>query len=292
MFAALAGAVALAAPAPPFVHIADRPGFPAPQRGAVVFSRQLGDDALALDVVARPGRVVVHSSVIGEQGQGVPGLPVSFTVQNTTKRGTACGPGCYWTTLPVHGRPSSITLRITGTKAPVRWRAALPASWPAHDATDLVRRAGAVWRALRSLSFHERLASSAKLVTHSTWQIQAPNRVAYQVRGGYAGVIIGARRWDRTPGGTHWVATDQTPLTQPVQAWVGVVDAHLLRSVTSHGRPAWRISFFDPGTPAWFEIVVDKRTLHTLDSRMVTTAHFMHDIYGAFDATPPIVAPR
>jgi hypothetical protein len=105
-------------------------------------------------------------------------------------------------------------------------------------------------------------------------------------------VIIGEQRWDRTPGGKRWVATAQTRLTQPVPGWGAVTDAHLLGSVTSQGRPAWRVSFFDPATPAWFEIVVDKRTLYTLDTRMITTAHFMHDVYRAFNATPAIVPPR
>jgi hypothetical protein len=76
-----------------------------------------------------------------------------------------------------------------------------------------------------------------------------------------------------------------------VPGWTAVADAHLLGSVTTHGRAAWRVSFFDPGTPAWFEILIDKRTLHTLDSRMVATAHFMHDVYGAFDTTPPVDPP-
>jgi hypothetical protein len=52
------------------------------------------------------------------------------------------------------------------------------------------------------------------------------------------------------------------------------------------------VSFFDPKTPAWFTVVLDRQTLRTLDLRMVTTAHFMHQVYGAFDATPAIRMPR
>ena len=291
ILAALAAAFAVS-PSPPLVALHDHPGFPPPLRGAVVFSRQLRSDALALGVVSGRAHVVVQSSVIGGQGKGVSGLDVFFTVQGRTRRGSACGAGCYWTTLATHGRPSSVELQIRGGPVPTRWRVVLPATWPAPDATDLVRRAGSAWRSLHSLSFSESLASSPRLATRSTWQIQAPDRVAYQVRGGWAGVIIGEQRWDRTPGGKRWVASAQTRLTQPVPGWGRVTDAHLLGSVMSQGRPAWRISFFDPVTPAWFEIVVDKRTLYTLDTRMITTAHFMHDVYGAFNATPAIVPPR
>jgi hypothetical protein len=81
-------------------------------------------------------------------------------------------------------------------------------------------------------------------------------------------------------------------VTQPVPLWVKVADAHVLGTTTMRGRPAWRVSFFDPGTPAWFEVVLDKATLRTLDLRMVTTAHFMHDVYRSFNSTPGVQAPR
>ena len=66
----------------------------------------------------------------------------------------------------------------------------------------------------------------------------------------------------------------------------------VLGNVTYAGRPAIRVSFFDPGSPAWFTLVLDRKTFRTLDSHMVTNAHFMHDVYGSFDTTPAIVPPR
>jgi hypothetical protein len=62
--------------------------------------------------------------------------------------------------------------------------------------------------------------------------------------------------------------------------------------VSVDGRPAWRISFFDPGTPGWFTILVDKATMHTLDIRMTAIAHFMHDVYGPFNAPISITPPK
>lgn len=122
--------------------------------------------------------------------------------------------------------------------------------------------------------------------------MQTPDRVAYQVVGGWAAVIVGGRRWDRAPGDARWVSSPQTRLTQPRPPWVSVKDAHLLGTVTARGRRAWRISFFDPGTPGWFEVTVDRRTKHTLELRMVATAHFMRDVFSSFDRTPPIAPPR
>jgi len=116
--------------------------------------------------------------------------------------------------------------------------------------------------------------------------------VAYQVEGGWAGIVVGGRRWDRSPAGKHWVSSAQSRLTQPVPAWVRVTDAHVLGTTTVDGRPAWRVSFFDPGTPAWFTVAIDRKTFYTLDSRMTATAHFMHDVYDSFDTTPAIRPPR
>lgn len=266
--------------------------FPAPPQGAVVFSRQLRSDVLALGVVPQKGQLLLQASVIDGQGKGVSGLDLGFAAAGRTADVETCGAGCYRGVLPAGAAPASVVVEIRGGKNATRWRVALPAPWPPQDATALVLHAGRVWRGLHSVSFHEHLASSPRYKTTSTWRVEAPDRVAYTVAGGGAGVVIGPRRWDRAPGKDTWVESPQTPLTQPLPAWGLVADAHVLGTTTVDGRPAWRISFFDPATPAWFEVKVDKRTLQTLDTRMVTTAHFMHDVYGAFDATPPIEPPK
>ena len=149
-----------------------------------------------------------------------------------------------------------------------------------------------MWRSLSSLSFSESLASGPGNSVLSTWRVQAPDRVAYQVKGGWAGIVVGERRWDRAAGGGRWVPSAQTRLTQPVPSWVSVKDAHVLGSATFKGRPVWRISFFDPGVPGWFDVLLDKSTLRTLEVRMAATAHFMRDDYGSFNATPAIRPPR
>jgi hypothetical protein len=257
-------------------------GFPRPPSGAVVYARQWGGDAIALGVVPKQGHVLAQVSVLGPQGVGVSRLRVSVNGQATT----ACGTGCYRTTL--RGAPASIGVRVSST----RWQVALPAPWPPRDASAVLGRAERVWRSLHSLTFHEHLASDAVHETTSTWRIEAPDRLAYQVLGGYAGIVVGDRRWDRSPTAKRWVPSAQSRLTQPVPSWVRVTDAHVLGTAIVGGRSAWRISFFDPGTPAWFTVAIDRKTFHTLDSRMTTTAHFMHDVYSSFDTTPAVLPPR
>jgi hypothetical protein len=280
-----------APPTPTTASTPMSPSFPAPPRSATVFSRQLGANALALAVVPRRGgRLLLQASVLGSQGKGVAGLSVSFAVQGVTNAATPCGPGCYRTTLDTSGQPSSVQLEVRGRPA-TRWRVALPAAWPPRDASALVAGASNAWRSLRSLSFLDRLTSGTRQSTTSTWRIQAPDRVAYQVKNGWAAIIVGERRWDRPPSGGHWVSSPQPRLTQPRPPWVSVTNAHLLGSATVQGRPAWRVSFFDPGTPGWFEVMLDRRTKHTLELWMVATAHFMHDSYSSFNATPAIAPP-
>ena len=251
------------------------PRFPAPPANAVVFSREDGADALALAVVPRGTSVLAQASVVGPQGAGVDGLSVSFG----SVRASACGTGCYQATLP---RPRAVDLRVGKT----HWLVPLPAQWPPRDASALVARAAHVWRSLRTLAFYDRLASDPAHAVVSTWRAVAPDRLSYRIKGGYQAVIVGGRRWDRAPGG-RWIESAQTvPVKQPVPVWQSATDAHVVGATAT----AWRITFFDPGTPAWFAISVDKRTLRTLDLRMTTTSHFMHERYGPFDA-PLVVRP-
>jgi hypothetical protein len=266
-------------------------GFPAPPSGAVVYSRQAGSDALALGIVPRRGSILLQASIIGPQGHGSRGLTVDFVVQRMSARATACGPGCYRAALATNGRPDAVDVAVRRGSRTIHWRVALPATWPPPDASTLIARAEHVWRSLHSLSFHEQLASDSRPPLESTWRVEAPDRVAYRVKHGWAGVIIGERRWDRSPGVKRWVASAQTPLTQPVPTWVGAVDAHVLGAGTVRGHPVWRISFFDPGTPGWFEIALEHKTLRTLETHMITASHFMFDVYSAFNTPPAIKQP-
>src|SRR5436309_1898403 len=81
-------------------------GSRAPPRGAVVFARQWGGEALALGVVPRPGGALVQASVLGGQGKGVSGLVLSVNGH----RAAPCGAGCYRAVLL--GKPGSVELRV------------------------------------------------------------------------------------------------------------------------------------------------------------------------------------
>ena len=268
-------------------------GFPVPPPGAVVFAREAGRDALALGIV--PGSpLLLQASVVDQQGNGVSGLRVAFSVLHggdifVKARATPCGPGCYRAHVGV-AHPQQVEVDVRGAGTRTVWHLALPRTWPPPDASALMARAGRVWRGLRTLAIFDRIASDQQHVVRTHWKVVAPDRLAYTIEHGSSAVVIGGTRWDKTTGGA-WQKSQTAPLQQPLPFWVAVSDAHVLGGATIRGTPVWRVSFFDPRGQAWFEVAIDKRTLRTLDLHMVTTAHFMHDVYGPFNAPLKIRPP-
>jgi hypothetical protein len=271
--------------------------FPAPPRGAVVFAREDDANVVALAVGLSNRRLSLQSSVVDPDGRGVSGLLLGFTVRQASGRlvraaGSDCGPGCYAATVATRA-PSRVTVTIGEGAEQRSIDFALPHPWPHADANALVRRSGRVWRNLRTVVWRERLASDARHSINTVYGAVAPDRLSYRIRGGAAAVVIGIRRWDRaTPNGPWRRSFQRPPLRQPVPFWSGVRNAHIVASPTVRGHRTWLITFFDPRTPAWFTVTLDKTTLRTLDLRMATTAHFMHHVYGPFNQPLQLRPPR
>jgi hypothetical protein len=283
---------------PPSVAPAARSQFPSPPRGSVVYAREDRMDALALAVVPQAHGVSLQASVVGDQGAGVRGLSVSFAVgargRSYTMRASPCGAGCYGASVTLPSRPLRVRVRVVRPARTTTWNVQLPATWPARDASAIVARATRVWTHLHTLSYLDRLGSSPRDVVIAHWQIVAPDRLAYQIDRGSQAIIIGPRRWDRPSGGSgaKWQSSTALRLHQPEPFWVSATDAHVLGASRFDGHAVWRISFFDPRTPAWFLVLVDRTTLRTLDLHMTATAHFMHDTYGLFNAPIKIAPPN
>ena len=261
----------------------NEPGFPAPPPGAVVLAQEAGSRALALAVA--PG--IVRISVLGTRGVGESGLRVALQFgSGYLMTPEPCGTGCYQ--AKVSGTPDSpVTVRIGADS----YRFGLP-RLPAPDATAIVGRATETWKALQTLVWHERLASSPANALRTVYRAVAPHSLAYTIAGHSAAVIIGGTRWDRPSPTAPWRMSQQNPpVRQPQPFWDGVTDAHILGTAQIGRHRAWRVSFFDPSTPAWFEASIDRATGRTLELDMIAASHFMHDAYGPFDAplrlTPP-----
>src|SRR4029453_2828555 len=95
------------------------------------------------------------------------------------------------------------------------------------DAARILVRAGRVLRSLRSLSYDETLRSDERHVLTSSWQMQAPDRLADQLPSGASEVVLGKRRWDKVPG-EQWEAAPQLPLRQPRPPWVSTANARVV----------------------------------------------------------------
>jgi len=126
----------------------------------------------------------------------------------------------------------------------------------------------------------------------TTYDAEAPDHLTYKIVGGSSAIIIGDRRWDRTPG-SGWKLSVQEPIKQPTPAWgPQPIDAHLLGTTRVAGHTALLISFYDPETVGFFTIAVDRKTLRTLALTLTAAAHFMHHRYSDFNAPITIKPPR
>jgi copper transport protein len=243
---------------------------PLPAAGMVVQAQEAGEFGVAL-AVRPPGEEVI---VLGPDGAGVNGLSVTI---NGVAAGS-CGSGCYGAFVALRG---TATVVVGGRTL----RFEIPAD--PRPATGLVARATRAFRVLRSVHYVERLASSPRNRVVANFTLERPNRLAYRIRGGASGIIIGARRWDRT-GREPWVRSAQEPTPQPEPIWSGrVTNAFLLRTTES----SYVVAFMKPLGPTWFTVELDRRTLLPQKLRMTTAAHFMTHRYLRFNAPRAIRAP-
>jgi copper transport protein len=244
---------------------------PLPAKQMVVQAREAGEYAVALAVNPLGEEV----TVLGPDGTGVNGLSVEIDGQ----RAGSCGNGCYGAFVPLHGTATVVVNRVNAVtfRIPPRRRAA----------PGLVVRATRAFRALRSVDYVERLASSPRNRVVADFTLERPNRLEYHIRGGATGIIIGARRWDRSGKGP-WLPSPQDPTPQPEPIWAGhFTNAFLLETTPT----TYVLAFMKPLGPTWFTIRLDRRTLLPRDLRMTTAAHFMTHRYTRFNAPPRIQPP-
>jgi len=286
-----AGARATSSPPPGVVPVG---AVPPPAPGAITLGREDGDLAVGLAVRPERAALELQTTVLGPNGRGLSGLEVSYRAKARGSEAAAadpCGSGCYHARVRSSGRPTLVSVRLVGGGRPASTvEFALPRRWPPPAADGLLRRATRVFRGLKTLVTHERLASNPASVVVTTYQVFAPDRLAYQIEGGPQAVIVGDRRWDRRPGGP-WKEAAQVPVRQPTPVWSASTNAHLIGTGRVRGRRVWLVSFYDPRSTAFFTIAVDRQTLRTLDLRMTAAAHFMHQRYARFNAPLEIAPP-
>jgi copper transport protein len=264
---------------------------PAPPPGdAVVLGGEDDDVAVGFAASSQGRSVAVRVTALGPDGKGMDGLRVQVAGADAEP----CGPGCYARVIPLPPPPRTVAVALEGPGVrTATLRFTLPSRWPAPAAAALVARTDHVFRALRTLVVHERLASSSRNAITTTYRVAAPNRLAYAIAGGPQAVIIGGTRWDKLPRG-RWERSQTPPQRQPEPFWGSDprTNAHLLRTGTVGGRRVLIASFYDRRLPAWFVLSIDPTTGRLLALRMTAQAHFMHHRYTGFDRPLRIVPPR
>jgi copper transport protein len=244
---------------------------PLPDPGMVLQAREAGNYAVALGIRAARARAFV----LGQDGNGVNGLAVA--INGSTVR--SCGAGCYESSLSA----VTPTVRVTVGGTPLVFRA------PQHARTAdvILARATRAFRALRSVDYVERLASSPRDKVVADFTLERPNRLEYRIKGGASGIVIGSRRWDKVPKG-KWIPSGQEPTPQPEPIWAGhATNVYVLKTTAS----AYVVSFFKPLGPVWFTVRFDRHTLLPRNLRMTAAAHFMTHRYTKFNAPRRIKPP-
>lgn len=249
-----------------------------------------GDDE-ALLLAQRKGRVLVGLAAI-------PGGPVevavlvgetpvssrdlSFAVDGRPVEAVSCGRACSRLDVDAFNGASRITLNTSG-----RFEFLLPKALPASG-RELWEKVQVEMGALRANRYTEQLTSGVGGGVRSTFDVRAPNRMAFRTADGFRSIIIGRNRWDLRNG--RWERAAFPGLRVPTYMWDGAHNPRLLGTTRLRGRPVQILSVYnhDP-IPAWFRLSVDAQG-RVLDARMIAPSHFMHQQFSAFNG-PIVIRP-
>lgn len=235
-----------------------------PPPGAVVDAREWGSRDLA---IARKGPVTTIQ-VVGPQGGAVNGLHVVLD----GRAARVCGRGCYRATTGT----GAVAVKI-GSRS---WRFDLPATAPSGAAR--VAAAQRAYARLKTVSLRQKLGSSPTVFSVAHFLFVAPDRLRYEIEGGSQAVVVGNRRWDRVSASDAWTPSPQDRVDVMHVPWRRAVDAHLVAPDV--------VTFYDPGTRAWFRVTLQHASSLPTTVLMTGVSHFMVDRFSGFDA-PATIAP-
>jgi hypothetical protein len=170
--------------------------------------------------------------------------------------------------------------------APVTATVQLPPA-DAADGTGLLTRATANFRALRSLRVLNVLESRPGHAITTDFVVQAPDRLAFRVRGGASARIIGTTRYDRQPG-HDWIRSETPRSKVPDAFWAPGAEAVY---VAGGDRSTTQLTLVLPNGPTFFRLWIDRETRQVVRLRMVTAAHFMREREYDQNSAPPVEPP-
>ena len=244
-----------------------------PASDAAVLAQRDGNLAAALAVRAS-GEAM--ATFVGTDDKAVDVGAVTIDGRSTT----SCGIGCYSGTAP--GR-TFVTVAHGGST--LHFDFGSP-----RAAAKLVARVTDAYKHARSVVYDQRIATTLAPPVQTRWVEVAPDAFSYTITGGAQAVVIGTRRWDREPGAS-WQRSTTVATAGPMPLWTygPIANAYVLRQ----GPSTFVASFLGANRsfPAWFTVVVDRRTLQVVTLQMTAAAHFMHVRYVSWNGSVSIRPP-
>jgi copper transport protein len=216
--------------------------------------------------------------------------PAEATVEIPGAQLGDCGAGCWRFSGLRRQAALTASVEVSGHRDLIT----VPASWRPRrtaEAARLLRRAQRAMRNLHTLRLDEALTSGLGFTLHTRYRFLAPDRMAYHNSSGGRTVVIGARSYQSINGGPFRQRPFGPGGFRYRSQFVWTLYGHTVRWLGSrHGRV--ELALFDPGTPLWYHLTVDRRSGRVLRERMITSGHFMTRRYSAFDRPLTIRPPR
>jgi copper transport protein len=278
----LGDADAAGAGAPPAAACSPCP-LPSPRQDELAVADQGGSDVVAA-WVRRAGDALLGTVRL----YGLDDRPVSDRLVVLGARQTSCGPGCA---RFAHRGPVPAVVKVRVLQKGRSYLARLPVRWRAGEqvrARRLVERAQSVMRALASVRQSERASSVPGLYALTNYRLEAPDRMAYRTNGGAQSVVVGVRQWTRGQPDAPWQRSEfggGLPFrTRSWFTWTTYArNAYVLGERREGRRRVAVVALMDPGTPAWWRLVIDLDTHRVLRDRLVTYGHFMTQRFWQFN---------
>jgi copper transport protein len=201
-----------------------------------------------------------------------------------------CGTGCW----RLEDVPAAKTLTVSVDAGERSGEVSVPARFsPARDGTArrLLKEAQVAMRSLRSARLDEHLSSGLGAEVNTGYRFSAPDRMAYRSSSGSTLIAIGKTSWLSTSGGPFERSPFGAGAFRFKETFRWTVYGRSVRWLGA-SRGSVRLALFDPGTPVWYRLTIDRRTKRVVREQMVTGGHFMDRRYFAFNRRVGIEPPR
>jgi copper transport protein len=274
-----AGEAEAAAPCSPSCPLA----VPAPDQLAV--ASHLGPNIAAF-WLRREGETVDGSVRLLDLSE----QPVDASVDVPGGTAEECGIGCW----RLHDVPTRRELSVSVEAGERQGEISVPALFSrARDGTarQVLERAQAAMRALRSARLSERVTSGLGQTVQTAFRFAAPDRMAYRSDSGSRVVAIGKTSYVSSNGGPFERGPFGAGSFRFAETFRWTVYGRSVRWLGASRRYV-RLALFDPGTPVWYRLTIDRATERVIREQMVASGHFMERRYFAFNRPVRIVPPR